>query len=417
MTGFFIVGLNHKQAPVDIREKLVMESDVALGVLNELNEFVEEALVLSTCNRSELIAFDPNHDAHRRASKLLQQRGQLSDEDVERYFYTHHGRPALAHLFRVAAGLDSMVLGETQILGQVKVAFEQAFRVGAAQARLHAIYQRMLNTAKAVRTETGIGRGLVSVSSVAVSLSRNIFESLHEHEVLLLGAGETGELAAEAFDHSGVSAVHVANRSPERAFALAKRFGGNAFAIDDLENALVDVDIVVSSTAAPEPVIDRELAARVMRRRRSRPLFLIDIAVPRDIDPAVAEIANVYVYNIDDLQALVRENLSSRQGAVAEANSLIDRKLDDMLASGQEQVGPLIVSLQDRVAGIKDRELRRLFARQEEFSAEDQEHIRRCVDRIANKILHDPIISLRRELRNEREGTGIVRVFKEFFNL
>jgi glutamyl-tRNA reductase len=417
MTGFFIVGLNHKKAPVNIREKLVMESEAALAMLNELNEFVEEALVLSTCNRSELIAFDPNHDAHRRATKLLQEQGQLSDEEVQQYFYTHHGRPALNHLFRVAAGLDSMVLGETQVLGQVKDAFEQAFRTGSAQARMHTIYQRMLNAAKAVRTETGIGRGQVSVSSVAVNLSRNIFESLHEHDVLLIGAGETAELAAEAFDHSGVSAVHVANRSQERAAKLAKRFGGNAFSIENLADALVDVDIVVSSTAAPEPIIDRELVARVMRRRRSRPLFLIDIAVPRDIDPAVAEIANVYVYNMDDLQTLVRENLSLREGAVAEANTLIDCKLDELLASGQEQVGPLIVSLQDRVAGIKDRELRRLFARNDDLGGEDQEQIRRCVDRIANKILHDPIISLRRELRNEPGGPGIVRVFKEFFNL
>jgi glutamyl-tRNA reductase len=254
------------------------------------------------------------------------------------------------------------------------------------------------------------------VSSVAVSLSRNIFESLHEHDVLLIGAGETAELAAEAFDHSGVSAVHVANRSPERATALAKRFGGNAFGIGQLEDALVDVDIVVSSTAAPEPVIDHNLALRVMRRRRSRPLFLIDIAVPRDIDPAVAEIANVYVYNMDDLQALVRENVSSREGAIAEATTLIDDKLDEFLAPGKEQVGPLIVSLQDRVSGIKERELRRLFAHQE-LSSEEQEQVRRCVNRIANKILHDPIISLRRELRDERAGPGIVRVFKEFFNL
>jgi glutamyl-tRNA reductase len=416
MTGFFIVGLNHKQTPVEIREKLVMESDQALAVLGKLNEFVEEALVLSTCNRTELVIFDPNHDAHQRVASLLQERGGLSDEDAKRYFYTHHGRVALLHLFRVAAGLDSMVLGETQILGQVKDAFDQAFRIGTAQAHLHTIYQRMLNTAKSVRTETGIGRGLVSVSSVAVNLSRNIFESLEAHEVLLIGAGETAELAAEAFDHAGVATVHVANRSPDRAADLAKRFGGKAFSIDQLGDALLKVDIVVSSTSASTPIIDHALAAQVMRRRRSRPLFLIDIAVPRDIDPAVGEIANVYLYNIDDLQALVQQNLSSRQSAVAEAMPLIEAKLDDMLASGQEQVGPLIVSLQDRVAGVKESELRRLFGRNE-FTAEEEEQISRCVNRIANKILHDPIISLRRELRNEHGGTGIVRVFKKFFNL
>jgi glutamyl-tRNA reductase len=330
-----VIGLSHRSAPVELRERFAFTSETIPGALQALREsgLASEAAILSTCNRVEIYAVTPltADAAFAELKKFLIAHhaydGALGDE-----IYTFAEPHSLHHLFKVAAGLDSMVIGETEIFGQLKQAYELALSHQHTGARLNKAFQRAFNVAKHIRTETNIQRGSVSVMSAAVELAEKIFTSLDEHEVLVIGAGETSEKTARALLSRGARGVVVTNRSPERAAALAAELGGRAVPFEHWPDEFEKIDIAISSTAAPHHVLDRAKLEPLMKRRKHRPLLLIDIAVPRDIDPAVSDLDNVYLYNVDDLQSIADDYLNLRQEEVARCEMIIATKVAALLA-------------------------------------------------------------------------------------
>ena len=338
MNSVVIIGLSHRSAPVALRERFAFASDKIPAALQTLRDtgIAAEAAILSTCNRVEIYAATPlTPEAAFAALKefLITQHafeGALGDE-----LYAFAEPHSLHHLFKVASGLDSMVIGETEIFGQLKDAYELAFTHQFTGARLNKAFQRAFNVAKHLRTETNIQRGSVSVMSAAVELAEKIFTSLAEHEVLVIGAGETSEKTARALLSRGARGVVVTNRSPERATALAAELGGRAVPFAQWPDEFVQIDIAVSSTAARHHLLDRATLEPLMRRRRNRPLLLIDLAVPRDIDPAVNALDNVYLYNVDDLQGIANEYLSLRKEEAARCETIIAGKVAALLAANR----------------------------------------------------------------------------------
>jgi glutamyl-tRNA reductase len=329
-----VVGLSHRSAPVELRERFAFAGEKIPEALQALRDsgIAAEAVILSTCNRVEIYAATPlaPDAAFVELKKFLIAHhafdGALGDE-----LYTFAEPQSLHHLFKVASGLDSMVIGETEIFGQLKQAYELAFTHRHTGARLNKAFQRAFNVAKHIRTETNIQRGSVSVMSAAVELAEKIFNSLAEHEVLVIGAGETSEKTARALQSRGVKKITVTNRSPDRAIALAAELGGRAVPFAQWPDEFEQIDIAISSTAAPQPILDRATLEPLMRRRRNRPLLLIDIAVPRDIDPAVNTLDNVYLYNVDDLQSIADEYLTLRKEEVARCEIIIAEKVAALL--------------------------------------------------------------------------------------
>jgi glutamyl-tRNA reductase len=332
-----VIGLSHRSAPVELRERFAFADPEIPEALKALRDsgIASEAAILSTCNRVEIYTVTPLAPAAAFAElkKFLMTHhafeGALNEE-----VYTLAEPHSLHHLFKVAAGLDSMVIGETEIFGQLKSAYELAFTHKYTGARLNKAFQRAFNVAKHIRTETNIQRGSVSVMSAAVELAEKIFSNLAEHEVMVIGAGETSEKTARALQSRGVKKITVTNRSPERAEALAKELGGRAVPFEQWPEEFERIDIAISSTAAPHHILNRAKLEPLMKRRKHRPLLLIDIAVPRDIDPAVDALENVYLYNVDDLQSIAAEYLKLRQEEVARCEKIIAEKVAALLAAG-----------------------------------------------------------------------------------
>ena len=333
-----VVGLSHHSAPVELRERFAFEDAQVPGALQELREagIATEGVVLSTCNRVEIYAataLAPER-AFAEMKKFLAAHhaynGALGDE-----LYTFAEPFSLRHLFKVASGLDSMVIGETEIFGQLKKAYDLAFTHKHTGALLNKAFQRAFNVAKHIRTETNIQRGSVSVMSAAVELAEKIFSSLAEHEVLVIGAGETSEKTARALQSRGVKKITVTNRSPERATALAAELGARTVPFDQWPEEFERIDIAISSTAAPQHILDRARLEPLMKRRKHRPLLLIDIAVPRDIDPSVNALDNVYLYNVDDLQSIADKYLSQRLEEVARCEKIIAERVAALIEAGK----------------------------------------------------------------------------------
>jgi glutamyl-tRNA reductase len=333
-----VIGLSHRSAPVELRERFAFPESNIPEALRQLREssLITEGVVLSTCNRVEIYAataLTPDDQFFARVKKFFSAHhaydGELGDE-----LYTFAEPHSLQHLFKVASGLDSMVIGETEIFGQLKKAYDLAFAHKHTGARLNKAFQRAFNVAKHIRTETNIQRGSVSVMSAAVELAEKIFSSLAEHEVLVIGAGETSEKTARALQSRGVKKITVTNRSPERAQALAAGLGqGTTTALwEQWPEVFERIDIAVSSTAAPTHILDRAKLEPLMKRRKHRPLLLVDIAVPRDIDPAAGELENVYLYNVDDLKAIADEYLKLRHEELDRCNEIITEKVAALLA-------------------------------------------------------------------------------------
>ena len=333
-----VIGLNHRTSPVELRERFAFAGETIPGVLKALRDsgVAREAAILSTCNRVEIYAATPLAPdmAFAELKKFLIAHhafnGALGDE-----LYTLAEPHSLHHLFKVASGLDSMIIGETEIFGQLKDAYEIAFQHRHTGARLNKAFQRAFNVAKHIRTATNIQRGSVSVMSAAVELAEKIFSSLAEHEVLVIGAGETSEKTARALQSRGVKGLTVTNRSPERAAALAAELGGRAVPFAQWPEEFERIDIAISSTAAPQPILDRATLEPLMRRRRHRPLLLIDIAVPRDIASDVSTLDNVYLYNVDDLQGIAGDYLKLRREEVARCEKIIAEKVAALLAANR----------------------------------------------------------------------------------
>jgi len=333
-----VIGLSHRTSPVELRERFAFAEEKIPSALKSLREssLASEAVIVSTCNRVEIyaaISLAPETAFAELKKFLITQHafdGALGDE---LYFFAEPH--SLHHLFKVASGLDSMVIGETEIFGQLKRAYELAFTHKHTGARLNKAFQRAFNVAKHIRTETNIQRGSVSVMSAAVELAEKMFSALAEHEVLVIGAGETSEKTARALLSRGARGVVVTNRSPERATALAAELGGRAVPFEQWPDEFERIDIAISSTAAPHHILDRAKLEPLMKRRKHRPLLLIDIAVPRDIDPAVSELDNVYLYNVDDLQSIADDYLNLRQEEVARCEKIIAEKVAALLEANK----------------------------------------------------------------------------------
>ncbi len=388
------LGLNHKTAPVDIRERVAFGPDIIVGALRSLLEQsqVEEAVILSTCNRTELYCMSDDPDAV--ASWLASFHG-LELETISPYLYRHAERDSVRHLLRVASGLDSMVLGEPQILGQVKSAYQTASDAGATGKLLERLFQHTFAVAKQVRTDTAIGRSPVSVAFAAVSLARQIFADLSKQTALLIGAGETIELAARHLDQHGIGRIIVANRTVERAHNLANQFGGYAIALTEIHAHLAEADIVISSTASPLPVLGKGAVESALKKRRHRPVFMVDIAVPRDIEAEVGELNDVYLYTVDDLQEVIEENMRSRQEAAEAAQEIIDLNTEEFMGwlRSLDAVN-MIQDFRRRSEALRDEVLDRALS-QLRGGKSPEESLRFLAHTLTNKFLHAPSARLR----------------------
>lgn len=390
------LGLNHQTAPVSLREKLAITPSALGDVLADLTtqQGVMEAAVLSTCNRTEIYC-RVETGAERLPEHWLAQFGQLRPDQLDTYLYRHRDGAAVRHLFRVATGLDSMVLGEPQILGQVKEAWQAARASGALKTPLDRLFQQTFAVAKRARTDTRIGAHPVSVAFAAVRLAQSVFSALDQATVLLIGAGDTIELAARHLNDHKVKRLLVANRTLEHAQSLASRFGGVALPLDELERHLAEADIVLSATASREPILRREAVKQALRQRRHRPMFLLDLAVPRDIEPAIAELDDVFLYSVDDLEQVIDENRRSRREAAEQAEAIIELQVEHYLswwrASGEQDTLKRL-----RQSGEATRDA--VLARASELLAQGrspEQALEYLAHTLTNKLLHTPSVALR----------------------
>ncbi|MGB5252256.1 MAG: glutamyl-tRNA reductase [Sedimenticolaceae bacterium] len=394
-----VIGLNHTTAPVSIRERVTFGPDIVVGALRSLAELpgIEEAVILSTCNRTEMYcsAGDAVDDPQELTRDWLARFHGLSVEDIAPYLYYHEGRKVVAHLLSVSSGLDSLVLGEPQILGQVKSAFQTANEAGRTGKLLTRLFQHAFATAKQVRTDTAIGDSPVSVAFAAISLARQIFTDLSEQTAMLIGAGETVELAARHLVQNGIGRIIVANRTIARAEELALQFDAYAISLTEIPSHLADADIVVASTASPMPILGKGTVESALKRRRHRPMFMVDIAVPRDIEAEVADLEDVYLYTVDDLEDVIQDNLRSRQEAAEQAREIIAFQVDEFLAwmRSLDAVG-LIQDYRQQAGEIRDQVL--LKARHMlECGKPADEALNFLAQTLTNKLLHTPSAQLR----------------------
>ena len=409
-----ILGINHKTAPVALREKVAFTEDRLSAALLALRQElgVAEALILSTCNRTEV--YWTGTASGSQLSQWLE-RHHGDNLDLAASLYVHQESRAIEHTFNVASGLDSMVLGEVQILGQLKDAYRIAQESGSTGPILNKLFQAAFSAAKRVRTETRIGANAVSLASATVSLARRVYEDLSAHNVLLVGAGDMNALTARHFMSAGVKRMVIANRTLEKAQALAAELNAHAVALTDLDKELADADIVISCTASPEPLIGKRAVEAAIRARRRRPIFMVDMAVPRDIDPAVAELEDVYLFSIDDLQQLVDENIQQREVAAGGARLLISEEVARFLAESRAQdAGPAIRALRQQADGIRQQtveQARRMLA----AGKSPDEVIDYLGNTLTNRLLHAPTQALRQasELADLALAETVTRLLTE----
>ena len=415
--NFQLIGVNHNTAPVEVRERLAIPESHLAEALKRFSSHpgVDEGLILCTCNRVEVLAQTKNGSGDLHA--FLQNYFQIEPNQFEPHLYEYREREAVQHLFRVASSLDSMVVGEPQILGQVKEAYATARAVGAVYSQLDLLLTRSFAVAKRVRTETAVGSSAVSVASVAVELAKKIFGSLKGKHVCLVGAGKMSELAARHLQAHGAASIFVANRTYERATQLAAKFNGQAIHFSDLYDSCDRADIVITSTGAPVAIFRREHGERFLARRKNRPMFFIDIAVPRDVDPEMNKLDGIFVYDIDDLQQAVASHVADRKKEAERAEAIIESEVDRFLARLQTlDVVPTIVSLQDHLETIRQAEIDRVRGRLGPLSPEQELAVEALTRGIVNKIMHTPISTLKTAAR-EAEATTVIDVVRRLFNL
>jgi glutamyl-tRNA reductase len=408
-------GINHHTAPVDVREKAAFATDKLIGALHEVTDNgVAEATIVSTCNRTELYCgLDPTHDEQ--VIDWFCRYHRLNRADIHPYLYRHPDQDAVRHVFRVAAGLDSMILGEPQILGQMKTAFATAHKAGVTGKILNRLFQQTFTVAKQVRTDTAIGASAVSVASAAVRLAKQIFSKLSEQTVMLIGAGEMIELCARHLKEHGVGHIIVANRTVERAQQVADPFGAEAISLAEMPTRLADADIVITSTASQLPILGKGAVERALKARKHRPIFMVDIAVPRDIEAEVNELDDVYLYTIDDLKEVVQENKGAREAAALEAEKIIDTHVSDfMLWVKSLDAVPTIRALRESSDALRDAEVER--ARKRLALGEDPAKVIEQLARaLTNKFTHAPTDALRKA---DHDGNAaLLDAARRLFNL
>jgi glutamyl-tRNA reductase len=398
-----VFGVNHRTAPIELRERIaIAPSDLAEVTLALASvPGVTEAMIVSTCNRVELItALDNQNGQNINLEAFLRDQFHLAPTALEGHVYQHQGKHAVRHLFRVAASLDSMVVGEPQILGQVKEAYTVARSTGTIGGQLEHLLQSTFAAAKKVRTETEIGSSSVSIASVAVELARRIFGSLNGRTVFLVGAGKMSELAARHLVQQGAGTVLVTNRTAERAHKLAETFHGRVIPFEKIYEAAAEADIVITSTGAPHPIFRREHGQALLHRRRNKPMFFIDIAVPRDVDPAVNKLEGLFVYDIDDLQQVAVSHMAERNRSAEDAEAMIAREVERFHERQRAvSAAPAIVALQRQAEDLRQSEIRRALSRLGNLTPEQAEAVEALTRGLVNKFLHPPMQALKQAAR------------------
>ncbi|WP_455819633.1 glutamyl-tRNA reductase [Pseudomonas cerasi] len=397
------LGINHKTAPVSLRERVTFSPDQLEQALNSLlaQPLVQGGVVLSTCNRTELyLSVEQQENLQEQLVTWLCDYHKLSVDEVRKSLYWHHDNDAVSHLMRVASGLDSLVLGEPQILGQVKKAFADSQRGHSLSSELERMFQKSFSVAKRVRTETEIGASAVSVAFAACTLARQIFESLSTVNVLLVGAGETIELAARHLHQHKVKKLMIANRTRERAQALAHEVGAEVISLPEIDSRLAEADIIISSTASPLPIIGKGMVERALKQRRNQPMLLVDIAVPRDVEPEVGKLPNAYLYSVDDLQAIIESNMAQRQAAAVQAETIVVQESSEFMSWLRAQSAVETIrdyrSQADQVRA--ELEARAIAALQQGGNAE--EVLRDLAHKLTNRLIHASTKSLQQAARD-----------------
>jgi glutamyl-tRNA reductase len=414
---FQLIGVNHKSAPLEVRERMAIPESRLPDTCRELAAYpgIEEGIVISTCNRVEIVTHTSNGTADLRG--FLRDHFHLETKELDPHLYEFRGKDAVRHLFRVASSLDSMVIGEAQILGQVKEAYATARAVGAVGGQLDQLFSRAFAVAKRVRGETAVGSSSVSIASVAVELAERIFGTLEGRTVFIVGAGKMSELAARHLMAHGCAAIFVSNRTFERAVGLAEKFNGKAIKFDDLYNSCDHADIVITSTGSPHAIFRREHGEQFLARRKNRPMFFIDIAVPRDVSPEMGKLDGIFIYDLDDLQRAVSSHVADRRKEAERAEVIITGEVERFEARLQTlDVVPTIVSLQDHLETIRQAEIDRVRGRMGRLTPEQEMAIEALTRGIINKVMHTPITTLKTAAK-ESEATTIVGVVRRLFNL
>ena len=417
MQDIVLIGINHKTAPVEVRECIAFTEEESVSALRALsgNPFIKEVLIFSTCNRVEVLVVAANKAAAIDATKdYIAEANKIPRAEFEESLYIHEGDEAVRHIFRVASSLDSMVVGEPQILGQVKDAYRTATEVKASGVILNRLLHRTFFVAKRIRTETGIGDHAVSISYAAVELGRKIFGSLENKNVLLVGAGEMAELAVEHLIRNKAGQIYVANRTFENGVELARQFNGQPIRFEEITDSLERVDILISSTGSPDYVITRDQVKGVIRKRRNRPLFFIDIAVPRDIDPQVNRLTNSYVYDIDDLQDVIDDNIEDRRREAVKGERIVDEAVIHFREwyAGLEVV-PTIVALRNKLESIAEAEIKKTL-QSNKVPEVSSGAIEKMAAALINKIMHDPTMFLKKDTMPGDKSKHIDTVRKLF---
>jgi len=413
---FVTYGINHNTAPVSIRENIAFNADVLPAALASLKQqpYVVEAVILSTCNRTEIYCYIDD-DCHSLVNKWLHEFHLQAENSLNEHLYFHQGNDAMRHLLRVACGLDSMVLGESQILGQIKTAYSDALNAETLGKMLGRLFQHAFTVAKQVRTDTAIGDSPVSVAFAAVSLAKQIFSNLADSTALLIGAGETIELVARHLHDNGVGRIIIANRTIERAHDLAKQVDGYAISLSEMTNHLAEADIVISSTASQLPILGKGTVERALKKRKRRPIFMVDIAVPRDIEPEVDSLEDIYLYCVDDLQGIIEENLQSRREAAVQAEEIIDNQVEHFLAWLRTQDAvPVIRAIREK-AELESEYLLDKAKKQLEQGLPVEAVLNDLARTLTNKILHEPS----RQLRQSGFDTdnNLIEAARSLFNI
>jgi glutamyl-tRNA reductase len=419
-----IVGLNHRSAPIEVRESVAFENSYVRAALRRLRDYpsVREGVILSTCNRVEVVAAAPDSQvAFNDITEFLDERkAHRNSLPLDEHVYTYRGAEAVRHLFRVAASLDSMVVGEPQILGQLKQYYDTAQQAGTVGTILHRLFHRSFSVAKRVRTETGIGSGAVSVSSVAVDLAKRIFDRFDDKTVMLIGAGKIGDLMARHLLRQGVRSLMVTNRTFERAVLLAEKIQGSPIRFEDFPRYLTMADLVIGCTAAAEALVEAATVEKVLRERKQKAMFFIDIGDRRNFDPKINDLDNVYLYNIDDLKSVAEDNLQGRSNEAEKAEEIVRTEVESFVRwmESLEQV-PTIMALRQRFEEIRRKEIEKsLGGNLKNLSETQRAGLEDMTIAMINKLLHAPISQLKRNSGDEdRDNALYVAALKKLFDL
>lgn len=415
-----VIGLNYKTAPVEIRERLTFNETDLVDAIKKLNtkKSILENIILSTCNRTEIYAVvDQLHTGRYYMKEFLSEWFGMEQQEFSPYLFVYEDDGAVEHLFNVTCGLNSMVLGETQILGQVRTSFISAQAEETTGSVFNHLFKQAITLAKRAHSETEIGANAVSVSYAAVELAKKIFGSLANKHVLIFGAGKMGELAAQNLHGNGVKKVTVINRTFDKAKLLAKRFNGEARTLTELEKSLVEADILISSTGAKDFVISKETMASVEKKRKGKPLFMVDIAVPRDLDPRIAELENIFLYDIDDLEGIVEANLKERKKAAEKIMLMIEKEIVDFKQwLGMLGVVPVISALREKALAIQAETMDSLERKLPNLSTRDIKVLNKHTKSIINQLLKDPILQAK-ELAARPDADQAMDLFMKIFNI